>query len=183
MKRLKTLALFASFFAILVASCGKSDTTSKTIIKCVTCANGGLCVHDTCQCPAGYEGITCETLAYQKFTGNWNVTEKGSISPTTQFYNIEISSPGTSSSSLVLFNLDNNALQLACTISGDSIYIPQQTTINNKSYVGVGYIYTDATHGPNGAITMRYKVTDETNNTTNDFGYISAADNPSQWTK
>lgn len=88
-----------SIAAILLVSvhisCNKGDTTSKTVIKCVTCANGGLCIHDTCQCPAGYEGLSCQTLSYQKFVGSWRVTEKGSTSASSQTYTISINGTGS----------------------------------------------------------------------------------------
>ena len=68
-------------------------------------------------------------------------------------------------------------------ISGDSIYIPTQQ-LQGKIVVGYGYIHSDPNLGKDGAITMRYQVTDTFSHTVDDFGYNPAdGTSPSQWIK
>ena len=67
-------------------SCNKNSSPKvTTIVKCVSCANGGLCVDDTCRCPTGYEGSNCETITRDKYLGNWEVFEKGSTTKAAQY--------------------------------------------------------------------------------------------------
>jgi len=48
--------------AFLIVSCNKEDTSS--IGKCgeVECLNGSTCVDNTCDCPPGLSGSSCETI-------------------------------------------------------------------------------------------------------------------------
>src|ERR1700744_5208041 len=108
MKQLYILSIpvFTAFFVCVIplSSCNKNKTQTTTKAKCVTCANGGVCTHDTCSCPAGYEGTYCETSSSEKFTGNWTVFEKGSTSNAAQ-YEVSISSSG-SAGQVTIFNFN-----------------------------------------------------------------------------
>jgi len=182
--RLSTI-IFIVFSAAVFASCNKSDNTkSTTIVKCVTCANGGLCINDTCRCPAGYEGTSCQTLSSQKFLSSWNVIEKGTLT-SSRTYSIEIQNN---------FSLSINSVQVSNfynyffftpvtgTVSSDTLYIPSQHA-QGKIIAGIGYIHSDPSFGQFGAITMRYMVTDSITGQIDDFGYNSSTDSPSQWRK
>jgi hypothetical protein len=166
-------------------SCNKgSSPNSTTIVKCVTCANGGLCINDTCRCPVGYEGPVCETLSVDKFMGTWNVFEKGTLTPSEQ-YSIEIQSGfnPTSVDSLTIDGLYHDVInQAEGYVVVDTLYIPSQQYLG-YIIIGKGYIHSDPTFGQDGAITMSYAVTDTATGKTDDFGYYSSADSPSLWSK
>jgi hypothetical protein len=176
------ITLLAGLFIMTYISCNKDDSTGKTIIKCVNCSNGGQCINDTCRCPAGWEGITCETLAIGKFIGTWSVVEKGSSSPGTQNYTINTDTG--SATALIIYYLYNHGGpdNLYTNTSGDTLYIPTQT-VNNYTFVGIGYLHTGGPLGKDGAITMRYMVTNTKTGVVNDFGYSSPNDSASQWIK
>ncbi len=64
-----------------IAACTKSETT--TIQTCgLTCVNGGRCVNNGCQCPAGYEGGSCQTAWNSKFAGAYQYTGPGGTTQT-----------------------------------------------------------------------------------------------------
>lgn len=67
-----TTALTLGTFGLIMGlpSCSKKD-------KCnITCANNGVCVDGACQCPAGYEGTDCSSLARKKFKGMYNAIDE-----------------------------------------------------------------------------------------------------------
>ncbi len=176
--------------SVIYLSCTKSDNTSTTRIKCVTCAHGGLCINDTCHCPAGYEGSGCQTEARNKFQGSWVVTETGTISPL-KTYNISISSlfgSGANITNVSLSNLHYNVYSnVTATVSHDSLIIPLQYVMDYNNRIqkieGVGYIHSNAQFGTNGAISMRYYARDTLARSTDDFGYISSGSQTSEWTR
>jgi len=181
-KAITLLTFLAGLYAISYTACNKGDnTTATTIVKCVTCANGGQCINDTCRCPSGYEGLGCQTLSIQNFISGWEVTEKGSTSVSSQTYFLEITENFGSVTTVTISEL-NNEIDAQGTVSGDTLYIPSQT-VNEYTVVGVGYIHSGGTFGANGAITMRYQVTNTITGVVNDFGYSSPNDSPSQWIK
>ena len=181
------LAIILAISAISYISCNKdNNVTSSTIIKCVTCANGGSCINDTCRGPAGYEGTSCQTEAIQKFLGNWIVSEKGS---NTGIQNYSIYIENFSSLTSITINqlyypyISNFTTpnQLSGNIAGDSIFIPTQPLYDSASIVGKGY-YTPGSGGAFSTITFRYKVTNTYTGVVNDFGYSNPANSPSVWT-
>ncbi len=178
------LAFIILFLAITSASCTKDTATTTittTTVKCVTCSNGGACINDTCVCPSGYEGVSCETISRQKFFGNWSVFEKGSTSPAAQ-YPVSITE-GSTINSVVIQNFYNYFYAyINATIIRDTILIPTQQ-YQGKIVYGMGYIYNSTTYGQNGAINMKYEVIDTATGVINDFGYNSGADhsNASIW--
>ena len=69
-------AVFASaatFVSMTFVSCNRDKC------KSVVCAHNGVCDGGACTCPSGYEGSNCETVARDKYVGNWTVNEKGSV--------------------------------------------------------------------------------------------------------
>ena len=186
--RFKTLVpslLFVMAFWAMHISCkpDKNTTTVTKVTKCVTCANGGNCVNDTCVCPAGYEGTSCETVSRQRFLGNWSVSEKGSITEAAQ-YPVSII-PGTLITDVLIENFYNYfSTPIRASVQGDTIFIPNQG-YEGKTVFGIGYIYSSVTYGLYGAINMAYEIVDSATGTTNDFGYNSAVDHSgvSAWNK
>ncbi len=55
--------LYLVLFLFLIISCNKEDDIS-SVRKCgeVLCLNGAECVDNTCDCPLGYSGATCNVL-------------------------------------------------------------------------------------------------------------------------
>ena len=170
---------------ILISSCNKnSNTQSTTKTKCVTCANGGACINDTCRCPSGYEGVSCQTTTRTKFIGSWVVHEKGTLVSERQ-YDIQIESNFSSDINTIQFSNFYNFFFFSPVtgyVSSDSLYIPSQH-LQGKIIVGTGYIHSDPTFGQFGAITMRYMVTDSLTGSIDDFGYNSSANGTSEWVK
>lgn len=189
----KTLTLsiiVVALFAINYIACNKdANVTSKTIIKCVSCANGGSCINDTCRCPAGFEGTSCQTESILKFTESfdWSVSESGSVTGPANPYSINIEQNGSSLTSVLIFYLyspyyffSSSSGALTGNINGDSIFIPTQP-IDSGYITGKGY-YIANTSGP-GQIKFRYQVTNTITGITNDFGYSNPIDSPSVWTQ
>ncbi len=189
--RFKTIVFSVTiimFFLAGMISCNKDNEKSITRIKCVTCANGGSCINDTCRCPVGYEGVSCQTQSRQKFLGSWQVFERGSASGTHNPYQVSIQSNGSfyAINSIYIMWLYNYGLPSSPYIdgyvSGDSIFIPSQQ-IDTKTIIGRGYIHSNSSFGQFGSITMAYKVTDLVSGEVDDFGYSSSLDSPSIWNR
>ena len=188
LKTITTSAVMMALFATTWLSCNKDNTPkSTTVIKCVSCANGGICLNDTCRCPAGYEGLTCQTLSIEKFISEWVVSEKGSTTSAPSPYSIDIEENINSVTTVSITQLDNpyysssfNAI--IANINADSIFIPSQV-IGSAYIVGKGFFKASTTTGLGNKITMRYQLRDTITGITDDFGYNNPADSPSVWTQ
>ncbi len=168
--------------SVHLSSCSKNDGDKTVKIKCVTCMNGGLCINDSCRCPAGYEGINCELSSADKFTGAWNVSEKGSRSLAVNY--VSYIHPDTVSGS-VLIQFFNNyfATDVRAFIVVDSIIIPEQV-LQGKRIVGKGITYYNPSKSSYGNLYMAYKVTDLATLEVNDYGYDTpGTSNSSVWNK
>lgn len=189
----KSLVLSVIVLILIVVNyiaCNKDNNlTSKTIIKCVSCANGGSCINDTCRCPAGFEGTSCQTESILKFTESfeWIVSESGSVTGPENSYTLDIEQNGSSLTSVLVYDLyepyyffSSSSGPLTANINGDSIFIPTQA-IDSGYITGKGCYFAN----PGGAsfIKFRYKVTNTITGVTNDFGYTNPADSPSVWTQ
>ena len=175
------------FCAITYIACNKDNIpVSTTITKCVTCANGGTCLNDTCRCPTGYEGTSCQTESILKFTQifDWSVSEDGSVTGLHNPYIINIEQNG-SLTSVLINNLYSpyyfSSTVLVANINGDSIFIPSQP-IDSGYIIGKGHYGLSSLTGQ-ATITVRYQVTNTTTGVTNDFGYSNPANSPSIWTQ
>lgn len=170
---LTTLGLFAPF---AYTSCVKdnSDNTCKSI----ACANGGSCTKGVCSCPIGYQGTYCETSSRLKFVRQWNVFEKGSVSPSRQ-YPISIEN-GTAADAVRIRNFYNYFTgKVAATVHLDSLIIPNQQ-MEGKVVFGKGTISASGD-----TIRMRYEIIDTATQMVDDFGYYEELNNskPSVWSR
>ncbi len=171
------LATFGAFAAVVYSSCNRDKC------KTIVCANGGVCNDGACTCPSGYEGTNCEKASRDKFVGNWNVFEKGSITLPAQ-YPVSVE-PALLTSDVVIKNLYNYfRTPIRATVQGDRIIIPNQQ-YEGKIVFGRGQIFSSVTYGQYGRIEMRYSVIDTATQKVNDFGYNEPVNlsSPSEWSK
>jgi hypothetical protein len=65
------------FSAILVSGLAGSFLYTGCGNKCgsTTCLNGSTCSNNTCSCPTGYSGKSCENSWSSKFTGTYTCTQ------------------------------------------------------------------------------------------------------------
>ncbi|MCW3122385.1 MAG: hypothetical protein JWQ38_1877 [Flavipsychrobacter sp.] len=146
------MATIATFFMVVYISCSKDKCAS------VSCVNGGSCSGGKCNCPSSYEGDKCETAATAKFIRNWGANnETASVAEPANFP-VSISE-GDGVSGVTINNLHNYFTKVSATITRDSIVIPLQT-IQGKTVVGAGYIFSSSAYGINNTISISYTVTD-----------------------
>ncbi len=183
MKLLPGFYLIVFLVFVFLASCGKNDAEKTVKVKCVTCMNGGQCINDSCHCPVGYEGVSCQTASSDKVIGVWVVSEKGSISLATS-YNLYIARDTLGGGSMIIDHFNNYFQnEVRATIIGDSIFIPEQTYYG-KRIVGKGKALYKDQFGEYGTINMAYKVTDLATLIVNDYGYDSpGTSNVSVWNR
>ena len=168
--------------SVYLTSCGKNDGDKIIKVKCVTCLNGGQCINDSCRCPLGYEGVSCQTRSVDKLVGVWNVSEKGSTTLSTH-YSVYIKRDTAGSLMLIQNFNDYFSVDIRATIIGDSIFIPEQI-LEGKRIIGIGKSYYKASYGGYGVIDLAYKVTDLVTVGVNDYGYDSpGAANISVWNR
>jgi hypothetical protein len=161
-------------------ACNKGSATATTIIKCVTCLHGGSCINDSCRCPAGYSGTACQTSVRTLFARQWQVSETSTLSGTLRQYNLNIESLNIDDTAVYVLGLYESFYDLTGYVSGDTLFIPRQTT-NNETIVGYGILHSGP-GGANTAVTMRYQVTDNSTGTVDDYGYNATdGSQPSQW--
>jgi hypothetical protein len=180
----KPLTFFLVFIAIasavLYVSCNKEpngNTTTKK--KCVTCANGGLCINDSCHCPNGFEGFSCEILERTKFTGTWKVKKNG-VTGTSNAY---ISYTSGTPLDQVYINYFDGTGDVDARIAHDSIIIPGQWNYNTY-LVGKGYIHDDPVFTDRQAITLAYYTNDTMSHIEKDYGYMSpGTTQPTEWSR
>ena len=171
------LLLFLASF-VLIQSCNKGNSNNS---GCVLCANGGICNGKVCTCLIGYEGSDCTTLSTAKFSGSWNVTEKGTNSDTTR-YSLSIRSVSGSTNAVVIKNLYNLFTQdIKGIVLADTLFIPVQQ-IGGKIVVGTGYISVGTNPLTDGQVSVRYEVVDTATQTINSFHYTDGdLSGPSIW--
>jgi hypothetical protein len=176
------LTTLSTFTAIVYFSCNRDKC------KAIVCAHNGVCNDGRCTCLTGYEGPNCETVAREKFLGNWSVYEKGSTTNAAQYpITIEPTGPSTEAPvNVVIRNFYNYFLTpiKATVTGGDSLIIPNQQ-YEGKIVHGIGYMDYSVTYGQYGTIFMRYEIIDTATNVKNDFGFYEPIDHskPSRWNK
>jgi hypothetical protein len=140
---LTSLTVLGFFSAVFVSSCKNNPC------DIVSCAHSGTCDNGLCKCPAGYEGLHCETVMRDKFTGQdgvtggiWNVNEDGSLSSQVQ-YATSIK-PGAVVNEVLLNNVQNTepfkSNPVKAIVFNDTITIPLQTFTDGSKIVGWGFI-------------------------------------------
>ncbi len=176
------LGIMIVFASGYLSSCRKNDGDKTIKIKCVTCMNGGQCINDSCRCPAGYEGLYCETTSVNKFLGSWDVSEKGSISVAKNYTAYIQSDTVNGSVRIEFFNNYFSSYVKANTVK-DSIFIPEQV-LQGKRVIGKGITYHDPNMSYYNRLYLAYKVTDLVTSIVDDYGYDSpSTSNVSVWTR
>jgi hypothetical protein len=184
--RLRSVLLTAS---IVTAAFGAITYTSCTEDKCkaIVCANGGTCKDGACICPSGYEGAQCETVNRERFLGNWNVDEDGTISANAVYP--VIIEKGASITEVTLKNFRNYyTANVKARVKGDTLYIDPQdipagpgvtNTVEGKAFL-TDHLY----YGKRGEIKMRYQVR-QPGGVVDDYGFDENNPNSkaSIWTK
>ncbi|OJW79644.1 MAG: hypothetical protein BGO69_13055 [Bacteroidetes bacterium 46-16] len=79
---LTAIATIFAFVSVTYVSCIKVDDKPYSC-DYHACLNGGICYKGTCNCPAGYDSVYCNTMWIDKYPGKWAVSEviKGSSHP------------------------------------------------------------------------------------------------------
>ncbi|MES2703176.1 MAG: hypothetical protein V4649_11080 [Bacteroidota bacterium] len=166
--------------ALFIAGCNKGDDTTSTKVKCVTCANGGSCIDDTCRCLNGWEGSGCLTQTRTKMVGTWTVAEDGSNSAA-ESYSMFIQTTSATQIDQISFSHIHSIFSVVAIVTKDSVIIPSQTKSGQK-IEGSGYYRANGASG-DATIIMRYAVTNTSTGVVNDFGYFSPSSGSSVWTR
>jgi len=129
-----TLGTFAT---VVYTSCTRDHCNN------VACLNGGSCDGGNCTCPAGYEGLRCETYSRDKYVGNYNGSDSCTIYGDNQ-YPLHFFAVTTNPVEMTLKNILNNANDSAlCTMrSVDSFTFTGNN--NSTTYSGTGVISNDS---------------------------------------
>lgn len=174
---LSTLGFSALGAAVVTSSCNNEPCDA------IVCAAGGVCNDGDCLCASGYEGNQCETETREKFKGIWYVTENGTLSEIAQYtISVEAATDETKTTELTITNFRNSFTRpVNAYVKADTLYIPQQN-INGQTVQGVGGISDDPTYGIHGILRLRYSVTNNATNVTDDFG-LSPSGAASVWNK
>jgi hypothetical protein len=153
MKKINTIlytltSVLSLFILVMVSACNKGDIkyNDTTLIRpCdqVICLNGGNCVDGSCNCPAGYEGIKCETRWNEKFLGNYKVADEcytgGNV-----YYNATIQATSNQATGLTLSNVGvfctGGALQAVVKPEKTAFEIPFQQGCGDFYISGFGNI-------------------------------------------
>lgn len=180
MKRIliTSLATLLVFTAVLFNAC-KPDKC-----KQVSCAYGGVCKDGNCLCQTGYEGEHCETVTRDKFKGQWNVNEDGSLSSPAQFTTSIENGPVVNQ--VVIKNFQNfyKSEDVIGIAYKDTLTIPSQTLSNGSVVKGWATI-TDTNplnqhYYQHAVMTMYYTIT-SISGQVNEYG--SGGAGPSLWAK
>lgn len=137
---------------------GKSSTTTSTVtvLLCPSCIHG-QCVSDTCQCDAGYDGIHCDSLLNEKFTGTYASTETCTQSGAAPTYPVVVSPvTGTSSDVHMVGLWEVPATPVVATVQSDGLHF---TIARQPLNANFDIASTDGTINSSGAmITLRYTI-------------------------
>lgn len=148
---------------------GGSLTIDLTL-ACTNCCNlscgangtlinaNGVCA---CDCDAGYEGASCDTLSRDKFLGTWSVNDNCSASGSA-VYSVNIA-PGTAVDRILIANFWNAySAPVVATVSGNTLTIASQDPDNDGYLVsGMG---TYSITGTTATISLAYTVQDTSSN-------------------
>jgi hypothetical protein len=182
--RLKKILFSLCAFAFV---CTFHVSCSSDKCKTIVCAYGGTCSGGVCSCPAGYEGTTCANVARNKFLGNWEVFEKGTVT-NTAVYPISIVADSLITQVQILNFWNHFKQPIIATVSHDSLIINTQYQAG-FTVTGIGYISPGTYYGTYGQLAVQYEIRNDTTSslypwTVDDYGYISGdMSNASLWSK
>ncbi len=116
-------------FLLVVESCDNRKCTD------VICGSRQTCMNGICQCSAGYEGTTCDTLARDKFLGQYQVSNAcvQGVSPGNG-YAIQIWEDFNEINKVQINNIVSNGLSAEAFVDRNLIEIPDQN-------IGAGTIF------------------------------------------
>ena len=145
------LAIF-SFFAYISCTnkCGST-----------TCQNGGTCSNNTCVCPTGYSGNSCQTAWSNEFIGTYNCSRSNcspAVSGSNAWQSAVTKSATNGGYTINISNFDNsNTTQVATVdsagnlkitpvagaygVSATGAFAPGKININFTTYVTGGVLY------------------------------------------
>lgn len=98
--------------------------------KCgsVTCQNGGTCTNDTCVCPSGYTGTSCETLWSTSYLGSYTCSQTCAppITGTASWQSVVATASTNGSYTITITNFGNLNVTVTATIDGSgNITVPE----------------------------------------------------------
>ncbi len=127
-------------FVLFAAGITMTPFGCKSGAKCGSsvCANGGVCDNGKCNCPVGYEGKGCQTVARDAYLGNWTVYDTDTVHQGKN-YAVNIIPGSSAPNDVVIRNLLNfYGRTLNAYVLHDSLYIPYQLMVG-ASIQGTGY--------------------------------------------
>ncbi|PZF71523.1 cupin domain-containing protein [Taibaiella soli] len=141
-----------SFLGITYTACIKDNCSSSL------CANGGICVNGACACVTGYEGVHCDTLWSQKFSGTWKVSEATQDANGVTEYGYTITArPSTTGNTFLIDGLENSVDSVYCVINDNrSFLMPAQLNADSTFSVQSGEGTLDTLTGN---VTVNYTFT------------------------
>lgn len=125
---MKYLISLPLFFLITLSVFTWSSCDKQTCENVVCNGNNTVCQNGQCVCANGFEGPNCDTYSFEKFIGNYQVSEncQNTLQGTTNgFYNMFISVGGNINTVVI-----NNFLgfgTVEATIIGNEIFISSQS--------------------------------------------------------
>ncbi len=155
MKNLKKIlfggALAMATLTLVMTSCSKDECED------VSCGANGTCDNGVCICEAGYEGGSCETLAFAKFLGSWTTSEQKNGGTASFSYTTVIAPISTENITEVTISEIADELytnEVRAYLDGNNLVIPSQDPD------GDGFLLEGNLSYNNSQITAVYEVND-----------------------
>ena len=152
------LIAFLSIIAvILLFTFGCSDPCKETV-----CENGGTCIDGTCNCPAGYQGDSCNHETRSFYYGTYNVHDVCTVTGVSD-YTVNISEVPDQLTKVYIANFANSfANNVIASVNGNQITIAVQSPDNDGRLVsGSGTLSQNTIH-------MSYSISGSTGTNTCD---------------
>ena len=145
MKNLKSILLTA---IILISGFIAVTYTSGCKKKCgsVTCQNGGTCANDTCSCPTGYSGTSCETSWSTQYLGGYTCTQSCAppITGSASWQSTITAASANGSYTIAISNFGNLQSSATATVDGNG-----NVSVSGAGVAGNGVF-------ANGVLTIHY---------------------------
>lgn len=144
--------ILVAFFTLSLVACDRNTCEN------VTCNNSpnSICVNGECACTQGYEGEFCDVLSYEKYQGNYRVsqncqsTTQGQVG---QQYQAFIQWIGSQIDKVQISSFAGN-YNVEAFINGDNMTIPSQTVFGSITIAGTGFFQNNLNR-----LTIDYSVT------------------------